>query len=182
MTKTNIGTVTVTDGVASIQLDTKDLTEGTYNIITRYNQNNEYTESTTTETLTVNTATPLFTVYMPCNIGTYTARSAFTEEQEYCYGEYMDYLETSTTSRDLRIWVKDDNNTPIQLIYASAAHKIKTYDNQGIYGIKRLYTNNEVDRFANIQILPNPYLNDGGGNKQLLYCYNSIITNGGITV
>lgn len=54
MTKTNIGTVTVNNGVASIQLDTTELAEGTYNIITKYNQNDEYTESTGNAELIIN--------------------------------------------------------------------------------------------------------------------------------
>jgi len=183
MTKTNIGTVTVTDGVASIQLDTKDLTEGTYNIITKYNQNNEYKESTTTETLKVNTATPKYKIYAPCIISTNTARSNFTEEQEYCYGEYMDFLETTTSLTDRRVYIKSENGDMIHLITATSTNKIKTFDNQGYYGIYRAYANSEIKRNFNIEILPNPYLNNGGGSKQLLYCYNSITNiSGGITV
>ena len=58
MTITNISTVNVTNGVATIQLDTTDIAEGEYTITTKYNQNDNYKESTTQSTLTINNPQP----------------------------------------------------------------------------------------------------------------------------
>lgn len=57
MTEQTIGTVNVSGGSASIQLDTTDLTSGSYTIRAVYNENNHYREVTDTGTLTVQSQT-----------------------------------------------------------------------------------------------------------------------------
>lgn len=53
MTNNNIGTVNVTNGIASIELNTNNLEEGNYNIIAQYNENEHYKTTTATANLTI---------------------------------------------------------------------------------------------------------------------------------
>lgn len=81
MTEQTIGTVNVSGGSASIQLDTSDLSAGSYTIRAVYNENNHYREVTDTGTLTVQSQTlvdPWSGLLDITNWGTYPSGSSGT--------------------------------------------------------------------------------------------------------
>ena len=169
---------TVIDGTASIEISTDNITTGTHNITARYNQNDNYKESTTTSQLTVQeaTITPTFTIYAPLSTADRTqTRDKFTEEKEYCLKEYCDYCENVEMVTPVRIYA---NNEFIVLLTGSSSVGYKLRDNQGNYGIFPVYKTTDLSEEIQyyIQILPNPYLNIGGGGVALLHTVTNPLT------